>query len=86
MAAALLLFGGAVLLLAALVVAWPLLFQPLEPYAAPGAASTPFSERDALLEALSELEREYHAGKLSEDDFRAAKARYEREYVRATKG
>jgi len=81
MALALLLFSGAVLAVAALAVAWPLLFQALEPYSIPQAVSTPFSERDALLEALSELELEYQAGKLSETDYAAAKARYERDYV-----
>ena len=82
MAPALLLFSGAVLAIAGLAAAWPLLFQRVEPYRAGRAQSTEFSERDALLEAMSELELEYQSGKLSEADYRAAKSRYEREYVR----
>jgi hypothetical protein len=82
MAVALLVFSGAVLAAAGLAIAWPLLFQRIEPYATPKAQSTAFSERDALLEAIGELELEYQSGKLSETDYQAAKSRYEREYVR----
>jgi hypothetical protein len=82
MALALLLFSGAVLVIAGLAIAWPLLFQRIEPYMPARAESTPFSERDALLEAIGELEIEYQSGKLSEADYQAAKSRYEREYVR----
>jgi len=82
MALALLFFSVSVLALAGLAIAWPLLFQRVEPYAAARARSTPFSERDALLEAMSELELEYQSGKLSEADYRAAKSRYELDYVR----
>jgi hypothetical protein len=82
---ALFLISGGLLLLAAAILAYPLLFEPVEPYQSGGAVSTPFSERDALLEAMSELELEYQAGKLAQADYEAAQARYQREYVRIVK-
>jgi len=81
MALGLFLISGGLLLLAAAIVAWPLLVQRVEPYRVEDEVSTPFSERDALLEALSELEVEYQTGKLAESDYELAKARYEREYL-----
>jgi hypothetical protein len=81
MALGLFLISGGLLLLAAAIVAWPLLFHHVEPYRAEDEVSTPFSERDALLEALSELELEYQAGKLAQADYESAKARYERDYL-----
>ena len=81
MALGLFLISGGLLLLAATIVAWPLFFHRVEPYRAEDEVSTPFSERDALLEALSELEQEYLAGKLGQGDYEAAKARYQRDYL-----
>ncbi len=75
------LISGAVLLVAAGLLAYPLVFQQVERYGTDGRHSTPFSERDALLQAMSELELEFQGGKVAESDYRAHKARYEREYL-----
>ena len=75
------LMSAGILLLALAVVAYPLLFQPVEAYGSERAVSTAFSERDALLEAMSELELEYLSGKLAQADYDAAKARYQGEYI-----
>lgn len=76
-----LLIAGLILLAIAAVVSYPLIFQPLEPYATPSAAAAEFSERDALLEALSDLELSFRTGKLSDADFQAQKLQLERQYL-----
>ena len=80
------LLAGAVLLLAAVGLAYPLLMQRPESYLSPQAASTPFSERDALLEAMSELETEYAGGKLSDTDYGREKERLQRQYLEVVRG
>lgn len=75
------LISGGVLLFALAVLAYPLLFQAVEAYRSGQGVSTEFSERDALLEAMSELELEYQAGKIAQSDYEAAKARYQGEYL-----
>lgn len=70
-----------VLLVAAGVISYPLLMQHLEPYDLPELPDESFSERDALLEALSDLEESYHAGKVSEGDYAAQKQRLELRYI-----
>jgi hypothetical protein len=75
------LVSAGLLLLALAVLAYPLLFQSTEAYRSSEGVSTEFSERDALLEAMSELEVEYQSGKLSRADYESAKARYEGEYL-----
>lgn len=81
MALGLFLVSAGVLLLAFTVLAYPLLFQSTETYHSRDGVSTEFSERDALLEAMSELEVEYQSGKLSATDYEAAKTRYQGEYL-----
>ena len=70
-----------ILLAAAAAVAYPLVFQRVVPLEVERASSSQFNERTALLEALSELESEYGAGKVSESDYRRHKARYQRDYL-----
>ena len=70
-----------VLLVAAAVISYPLLFHRLEPYALPELPDESFSERDSLLEALSELEQAFRAGKISRVDYEAQRGRLERGYV-----
>ncbi len=74
---------SAVVLLAAMaVLAYPLVLQRLESYR--GVAhetSTAFSERDALLEAMSDLELEFRAGKVTAGDYEREKARLQRAYL-----
>ena len=72
-----------VLLAAGALIAYPLLWRNLEPFLIAEAASTPFSERDSLLEAMSELELEYGGGKISEDDYRREQGRLQRQYLAA---
>lgn len=68
-------------LLAAAVVSYPLLFEKAEPYAAPPAPYSAYSERDALLDAIDDLEHSFHSGKLSQADYEAQRARLEAQYV-----
>ncbi len=73
----------AVMVVAAAAIGYPLFFQRLEPYALHGLPDSEYSERDALLEALSELEREFLAGKLSDPDYESQKQALQRDYLRA---
>lgn len=75
----------AVLILAGAAIAYPLFFHKLEPFLAPHLPDTPFSERDSLLEAMSELELEYHGGKVSEEDYAREKNRLQRSYIEAVR-
>jgi len=72
-----------VLLLAAALISYPLVFQRLEPYRGERPEGRDFSERDALLEALAELELSFHGGKLSQADYQHQRARLETQYIRA---
>jgi hypothetical protein len=78
-------FGLGVLAMVAAgaAVAYPLFFQRLEPFALPANPAAAFNERSALLEGLAELEREFHAGKLSEADYRQESERLQRAYLLA---
>jgi hypothetical protein len=74
------------LLLVAGVISYPLLLHRLEPYDLPELPDDSFSERDALLEALSDLEDSFHAGKVSEPDYAAQKQRLELRYIQVVEG
>ncbi|HEX7928991.1 MAG TPA: hypothetical protein VF678_15450 [bacterium] len=78
-----LLIAAAVVLivLAVAVVSYPLVLQPAEPYALPKAPRSEFSERDALLDAIDDLEHAFHSGKLSQADYAAQRAQLEVQYV-----
>ena len=75
-----------VLLLAAGVISAPLILQRLEPYNRPDLPADAFSERDALLEALSDLEDSLRAGKVSQDDYAAQKQRLQLRYIEVVEG
>lgn len=80
-------FASALMLLAvAGVISYPLLRQPLEPYAPEPAPDEALTERDALLDALSDLEDALRAGKLSDDDYAAQRQRLELRYIRVVEG
>lgn len=73
---------AALVLLAALaVVTYPFFFEEVESYRLPGLPEDAFSERDALLEALNDLELAHGAGKLTQADYRTEKARLEIRYI-----
>ena len=74
------------LLVAAVVVSLPLLRGTLEPYALEHAEDDDFSERDALLDALSDLEESYGVGKLSQADYDAQKQRLQLRYIEVVEG
>lgn len=65
------------------VIAYPLFFQDLEPHQMEGLPNEIFSERDAMLEALSDLELSRGAGKLSDQDYQSEKTRLELKYIQA---
>ena len=69
------------LLIAAAVISYPLLMRRLEPYTLPDLPDESFSESDALLEALSDLENSYRAGKVSQGDYAAQRQRLELRYI-----
>jgi hypothetical protein len=77
----LLIAAAVILLLAVLVVSYPLLFQKAEPYVLPRQLPSEFSERDALLDAIDDLEHSFHSGKVSQADYEAQRARLEVQYV-----
>lgn len=77
----LLIAASTILLLAVLVVSYPLVFQKTEPYVLPRQLPSEFSERDALLDAIDDLEHSFHSGKLSQTDYEAQRARLEVQYV-----
>lgn len=81
-----LVFSVILLLLSALIVSYPLLAEAVERYTPERAEPEAFTERDALLEALSDLELSWQGGKLSEQDYEAEKARLEGEYIRLVEG
>ena len=70
-----------VLVAALAVVSYPLFFQSLEPHQVPDVSDDAFNERDALLEALSDLEQARLSKKMSEADHAAQKARLEARYI-----
>ena len=71
-----------VLLVAAAVIAYPLVFGALEGYLAADLPDEEYRESDALLEAMSELELSYGSGKLSEQDYQTEKRRLQSQYLR----
>ena len=77
--------AAGLLLLLALVISIPLFRHPLEPYLAPGLEEEDheevFSERDAILEMLSDLETSKGSGKLSEGDYLQEKTDLQRRYL-----
>ena len=75
------LLAALVLLAAALVISYPLIFHALEPYQATPPPDAAYSERDALLEALGELEVSYGTGKISGQDYQAEKLRLQKLYL-----
>ncbi len=70
-----------VLLATLAVVTYPFFFEDVESYRLAEPPEDAFSERDALLEALSDLELAHGAGKLSQADYQTEKARLENRYI-----
>jgi hypothetical protein len=79
----LLLLAGLVLLLAAAVIGWPLVFGALESHIIAAPHEGEYAESDALLEALSELELAHGSGKLSQQDYDNQKLRLQKQYLQA---
>ena len=77
------LLSGLVLLLAAAVIAYPLVFAALEPHIMAAPTEAEYAESDALLEALSELELSRGSGKLSQEDYGNQKLRLQKQYLEA---
>ncbi|WP_420634048.1 hypothetical protein [Candidatus Palauibacter sp.] len=72
------LFGGILLVLLSTIV-WAAIRAGEDT----GAALGPADRRDAAIEALRDLELDYHTGKLPDEEYRALRARLEREAVEA---
>lgn len=68
-------------LLVVAVIGYPLVFQQIERYHLEELQAEDFSERKALVEALSELEQSHRMGKISNSDYEKHRGRLEREYV-----
>ncbi len=75
--------AAAVLVAAVLIVSYPLIFNAMESHRAEPTPGAEYSERDALLEAMSELEGSFQTGKLSAADYEHQKAGLRRQYLRA---
>lgn len=69
------------LLVALAVVGYPLFFQPLEPYLLADLPDETFNERDALLEAMNDLEQSHRAGRISPEDYQSVKKELETRYI-----
>ncbi len=71
------------LLIAALVASYPLVFESVEAFAldAESSEEEPFNERDTVLEALSDLDESMAMGKLSDADYALQKAELEHRYA-----
>ncbi len=77
------LVAGLVLLLAAAVIGYPLVFGALEPHIIAAPHDAEYAESDALLEAMSELELSHGSGKLSQQDYDKQKLRLQKQYLQA---
>lgn len=73
--------AAVVLLITAGIISVPLMMGRIEAYALPDLPDESFSERDALLEALSDLEASFRQGKLSEEDYTEQKQRLQVQYI-----
>lgn len=62
-------------------ITYPLFFQPLQKYQLPTPEVEEFSQRDALLAALSELEDDRLMGRLSREDYQQQKLVLQRQYL-----
>ncbi len=69
------------LVLTLAVIGYPLFFQPLEPFLVSGLPDESFSERDSLLEAMTELDQAHQAGKVSPEDYQSIKSELETRYI-----
>lgn len=77
-----LLIGSLVLLFAAAVISYPLLFEPLQVHEGETEPKGElYTERDALLENLSDLETSLKTGKVNQAVYETQKARLQREYL-----
>ena len=68
-----------------LVVAFPLFFQETVSHISSATSSSDFSEQDAILSALTDLEEEFQLGKLSESDYHHLKLHFQRNYLHVKK-
>jgi hypothetical protein len=62
-------------------ITYPLFFQPLRKYQLPVPDPEEFSQRDALLAALSELEEDQLMGRISRADYQQQKLTLQRQYL-----
>ena len=63
------------------VLAYPLFFQPPAPYLSLRKVEHGVSERNAVLNTLTELEEDYELGKLSKKDYEDLKLYFQRQYL-----
>ena len=77
----LIIIGSLLLIIAAVGVSYPLFAEPLEPLFFEEVTEDHFSEKDALLESMSDLEYAYKTGKISEQVYTEQKSSLHHEYV-----
>ena len=74
--------GVLALVVAAVVISLPLFLRELEPYDNPDAElAEPYTQADALLDALGDLELAFRSGKLSDEDYQVERAQLQRAYI-----
>lgn len=73
--------GIILLIVAAGVITIPLVFHKAEAVTRLDSPVADFQERDALLDAMSELELSFGSGKISEPDYQRQKHALQREYL-----
>ncbi|MDH5751714.1 MAG: hypothetical protein OEZ59_04785 [Deltaproteobacteria bacterium] len=73
--------GILALLISAAVISYPLFYGEQEPYLLEDLPDESYSEKDATLDALSELELSYQSGKLPEDIYQVQKAKLQKQYI-----
>ena len=71
-----------IMLSAALAAIYPLVTDPVQPFLEEDAPrEADFVERESLLEALTELEQEHLANKISKEDYAEQKTRLQQRYI-----
>ena len=75
-----------IFLVSILVISYPLVAKQLERFEDIETEDEEYSERDALLEALSDLELSFETGKVSESAYQNQKLQLQKQYLKVVEG